>query len=979
MSERPPKFWDRRQPHTSFKWNPFTVHGEAPASVRHDPIVTPLIVGGFAAMGLTVSTGVASVIGGVLISGLMMGAQSLLASAAGQEKTPSSQRRGGIQVNGHAAGDTLRIVYGSARTGGTWGWWKTTSTPGKSLNNLLHIVIGWCEGECALDKDLEQPMFKGHGLNDVISKGPYTGTTYDKYQIEIDHTGATDSFKWRVGTGAYTEDVAITGAWQLLSNNVYIKWKAVTGHTSGDKWEMYGGDGLWIGDRLFYSFQGIVKDGVTYDWAEHHFHSGSFIQGLDVDTNPIDGLQTYVPDYDNPHHGTCYSYIRLKSTPDENLNPWQSIPDFRAKLKKIDIIDTRTGNPGYTNNAALIWYDFLTNQRYGRGLATTKAVTADINAAATWCDSDKATHGGSTYTCKGDHTSGSSTEPGVGADWETFWELTGTGGDPWTMIPPTYYRGGYSFDGVILDRKAGNEHLKEIAMNFLGFSFESDGKTRLKTWDDDAAAATFAQFENEVVIEPEAFRIDQPGMEESPDVVVAHFINPYKNWGWDTVSYPDDNSLATIPPSGNLIQIDIELTGTISRRAAKQIAKSYWLRLNLANRYNILCHPKLFAYEPGDMLTLTHEFPGWSAKKLRIDTYGIQQAGLVSVVFMDTAASLYDLEVKISDDEANTSGVPYEEVSYLPVDYVDVTSPTQPTNVNLELNTVKGDKKKYHFKITFDPGHDFDKVTNEGNTYECILGHTSDADKEPGVGAEWEFYWILSTGLADAWVTTTPYIAGSGIEKTEWQIVDPSITASAITHGGTNYTAIQNHKSRANNEPGIGKKWEKFWEASGAGGSDWVTDTLYGTDVVRNGVVGGDVDEILGHGLPVKNDDNTTDIEYKARVRHIDRYLNASLWSDEITPVDNPPNTTPSKIDLNDITVADRDTDNNLATAEVLITWPDPDPAEQIVDWDVKITPLDDVYEQIPNGVDVGSVGRAAGIVYEEPTTPFSGMIKVIE
>jgi len=42
------------------------------------------------------------------------------------------------------------------------------------------------------------------------------------------------------------------------------------------------------------------------------------------------------------------------------------------------------------------------------------------------------TNGGNTYTCIKTHTSQASNEPGVGASWETYWSLTGTGGLAWS-------------------------------------------------------------------------------------------------------------------------------------------------------------------------------------------------------------------------------------------------------------------------------------------------------------------------------------------------------------------------------------------------------------------------------------------------------------------------------------------------------------------------------------------------------------------
>jgi len=712
------KFWDRREPIAGFRWNPFSIHGMAPGSVRREPISATIaaimgstlftigggatgMVGTIAATGATYAVaGVATTItvGQVLSAALLVGSlgYSMLSMSNQGIKSPSSLRSGTL-VNGHSPGDTMRIVYGSARTGGTWGWWRTTSSGPNKMNTRLHIIIGWCEGVCALDKDLEQPLFKGAGLNDCISSGTYTGATYSKYQIQID---GVETFKWRVGTGGWTTGVAITRDWQDLNDGAKIKFTtdpAISGgHTVGDQWEMYGGDGLWIEDRLYYSFQGVAVEGGTVDYVvTHNFHPGDITQAVDTD------LLTTFPWYTNPHRNTCYSYIQLKGNLDPNLDVWQSIPDCRIRVKKVDILDPRDNSVGFSRNAALVYYDFLTHQRYGRGLNTSKVVESDIIAAANWCDPDVVTNDGETYTCIGDHTSAAATEPGTGANWETFWEVGGSGVSAWAS--GAYYRMGYTFDGVIIDRKEANEHLKAIAQNFLGYSFESDGKTRLKVWDDDASSGTFAEMEKEISINPDDFTIEQSGMESSPDIVIAHFTNPKKNWGADTIAYPDDGSLVALPPSGTLVQIDIDLIGTTSKRRAKQLAKSTYLRLNLSNRFKALCHPKLFAYEPGDMITCTHEYPNWVAKKLRIDTYGVIQSGLVPIVLIDEAATLYDLEVQIKDEDSNVSSIP--DIDLAP------SAPTDPTEVSLDLHRDDDNAKWY----------DEGTITFQGSYYEGTL------------------------------------------------------------------------------------------------------------------------------------------------------------------------------------------------------------------------------------------------------------------
>ena len=54
-----------------------------------------------------------------------------------------------------------------------------------------------------------------------------------------------------------------------------------------------------------------------------------------------------------------------------------------------------------------------------------------------------------------------------------------------------------------------------------------------------------------------------------------------------------------------------------------------------------------------------------------------------------------------------------------------------------------------------------DAVTNGGETYVCIQNHTASATDEPGVGANWEDYWILLTYVETDIFSYYPH--GSGI------------------------------------------------------------------------------------------------------------------------------------------------------------------------------------------------------------------------
>lgn len=78
--------------------------------------------------------------------------------------------------------------------------------------------------------------FSGSGLNDATWGTGFNGAATAYYEVVIDGTGTPDTFKWRVNGGAWTEDVAITGAAQTLSDTQTITFAATTGHTADDQW-----------------------------------------------------------------------------------------------------------------------------------------------------------------------------------------------------------------------------------------------------------------------------------------------------------------------------------------------------------------------------------------------------------------------------------------------------------------------------------------------------------------------------------------------------------------------------------------------------------------------------------------------------------------------------------------------------------------------------------------------------------------------
>lgn len=85
------------------------------------------------------------------------------------------------------------------------------------------------------------PSFDGAGLNDMNAGGVYTGPSAKTYRVQIDGTGAVDTFKFSPdgGTTWAEAEIEITGeAQSLAAEGLTVTFAAVTGHTIGNYWDI---------------------------------------------------------------------------------------------------------------------------------------------------------------------------------------------------------------------------------------------------------------------------------------------------------------------------------------------------------------------------------------------------------------------------------------------------------------------------------------------------------------------------------------------------------------------------------------------------------------------------------------------------------------------------------------------------------------------------------------------------------------------
>jgi hypothetical protein len=147
---------------------------------------------------------------------------------------------------------------------------------------------------------------------------------------------------------------------------------------------------------------GLVSGRLSQSLEMHHSLGGESGQ-------PLIALEQYSGgQWTNAHRqeGCCKTYFMLIHNPDKYPN---GIPNITAVIRGVkDIYDPRTGETGWTNNAALVRAHYLTNAEIGLGADYDEEIDEDqLIAAANECDESITLADGTTearYTINGAFT-----------------------------------------------------------------------------------------------------------------------------------------------------------------------------------------------------------------------------------------------------------------------------------------------------------------------------------------------------------------------------------------------------------------------------------------------------------------------------------------------------------------------------------------------------------------------------------------------
>ena len=335
--------------------------------------------------------------------------------------------------------------------------------------------------------------------------------------------------------------------------------------------------------------------------------------------------------------GTAYMSIRLKYNPEAFPS---GTPAINALVKGTKIYDPRNTLTAYSTNPALCVRDYLTNERYGRGITTDSIDDASFIASANYCD-----------------------------------ELITVAGDNIKR---------YVCNGAVNTLDSSIDILKKMLTCCRGFLVFSGGKYKLMIDKPELPSFTFS--EDNIT---GGWNITLGGKTSQFNSIKANFFNASKDYQEDVATVKSDG-LKTL--DGGIIlehTLDLPFTTDITRATILAV-----IILN-QSRQNITCSFTAtiegLKAEVGDVVYIKHDTPGWTplnsgqGKKFRVVSILLKNNEEVVITASEYADEVYDFgTITVLDPAPNTALVPISATE----EYVDV-SVTEPKIANNAISSTK--------------------------------------------------------------------------------------------------------------------------------------------------------------------------------------------------------------------------------------------------------------------------------------------------
>lgn len=570
-----------------------------------------------------------------------------------------------ILANKTSAGGKIPVIYGARRVGTQIIYMDTASNNSKELFVIYALSVGEVEN-------------------------------IDGQSIELDGNLISDSNRFKDG-GYIGSDKINSGAGSLNTAN---NTNAITTVTAGT-----------FGTNPALSYRMVFN-----------LHHGAATQTADPMFTASIGSQ-----WTAAHKLNGVAYIAAKYSYDTE-GMWSGVPQLTVIVEGKKVFDPRDSTQTFgtistykwSDNPALCFLDYITNDEYGKGLPIDKVNTSTFSTAANIADqtvnqpdfngseaaiawsgfndnnfaiianfSDwRKFKVGELITLKDD--SGNTVVNnrtitgvyqeniyGIGNKYRVYWNslypltqdynVTGTSGNTAIATAKRFH-----CNGVIDTTKNVMENAKDLLSNMRGIFNYIEGKYELII--EDTGSSIFS-INDSHIIEDGGISVDFGSKDQKANKVIVEFYNGQKKYELDTAISLHSASPNYFSDDGEILEVKAEFPFITDRYIADNMAKAILTRSRYQTQVSFLGTSEMYKLNVGDIVDLTYSGLGFSGKVFRIEALQLQTNGLVMVSMIEYF-DVYTWQVPAQEPVADTMNNPsaFRVVAPANLAYTDTNS-----------------------------------------------------------------------------------------------------------------------------------------------------------------------------------------------------------------------------------------------------------------------------------------------------------------
>ena len=371
-------------------------------------------------------------------------------------------------------------------------------------------------------------------------------------------------------------------------------------------------------DDKVVTFDGALTHGTVREVAssDSNFYkdSTSHIQVqafMGTDDQVASSVLTPLSSWGSNHRlrGICYLALRFKW----NQDVFGGIPIVQAKVKGKKIVTLASNlseqTASFSTNPAFCLLDYLRNERYGKGIATSSLDLQSFYDASQVCVTQVTPFSG-------------------GSDINLF-----------------------DCNAVVDTSKKVLDNVRDIVKGMRGYLPYVQGKYKLVI--ETTGTASVSLTEDDII---GGYALASPTKNSKYNRVIASFINPDRNYQVDEIQFPpiDDSGLASADQhatmktadGGFLLEGRFDFRTITSPYQAEEMAEIILRRSREAIGLSINCGFKAYELHIGDIVNVTLSSLGFSSKSFRVLSMTFREDYTIDLNLVEYQASHYTFATK---------------------------------------------------------------------------------------------------------------------------------------------------------------------------------------------------------------------------------------------------------------------------------------------------------------------------------------------